>query len=142
MKNILVVYDQPDIFCLIHKLLNIKGFSVDFAFDWQEGFKKYVNNHFDMIITAVKMPKCNVNEVLTQIRRTSGHHMFLIGISRTTRQLTAKYFDVIFHKPFRLKTFSDKVQRLFQDDEKNKPAVNQTKSPFLQKTICETNHGY
>lgn len=117
MKSVLVVYNQPDIFFLIHELLNIKGYSVDFAFDWQEGLKKYLNNHFDMIITGAKIPKYMEHELSRQTRSSRRQHTFLIGISRTSRELNSKYFDAIFQKPFRLKTMVNNIQHLLQSEE-------------------------
>ncbi len=128
MKKILVVYDQPEIFYLMSEISSIKqtpvkGFFVDFAFDWQAGFKKYVNNHFDMIISGLPMPKYVRHELSKEIRNSNGHHTFLIGISRTPRELISKYYDVIFQKPFRLKNMMDKVRHLLQGEEECKMAV-------------------
>ncbi len=116
MKRIIVIDDDPNVVYFIHEALSIKKFFVDFAFDGEEGFKKYLSDHFDLVIIDMQMPKCNGNDVAKKIRELNFNQSFLIGISGTPRKISEYYFDDIIHKPFRLKTLFDKVQILLKKE--------------------------
>ncbi len=117
MKNILVIDDDPDVVYFLHEALSIKQFFVDFAFDGEEGFKKYLSDHFDLIIIDMQMPKCNGNEVAKKIRELNINQSFLIGISGLPGKILKHYYDDIIYKPFRLKILLNKVQKLLHKRE-------------------------
>ncbi len=125
MKRILLIDDDPDVVYLIHEALSMKKFLVNFAFDGEEGLRKCFSDYFDLVIIDMEMPKLKGLEVSKQIRNSKNHHSILIGISGTPRKLSRKHFDAVFHKPFRLKTFLNKVQYLLQETgEQNDIAIN------------------
>ncbi len=118
MKKILVIDDDTDVAYFIYEALSTKKFSVDFAFDGEEGLTKYLSDHFDMVIIDMQMPKSNGNEVAKKIKELNVNQSFLIGISGTPRKILRKYFDDILHKPFPLKILLDKVQKFFNKKER------------------------
>lgn len=68
MFKVLVVEDDNNIRSLVSKFLENEGFEVSQAVDGHEGLKIYEEQHFDILITDVMMPKTDGNELANIIR--------------------------------------------------------------------------
>ena len=68
MKKILLIEDEPDISELIKVFLESYRFKVVTALDGEDGFKKFLNEHPDLIILDVILPKLNGFEVCRKIK--------------------------------------------------------------------------
>lgn len=66
--RILVVEDEAKTAAYLSKGLSENGFAVDQAFDGEEGLYYVNNNHYDLIILDVMLPKISGWEVMKKIR--------------------------------------------------------------------------
>lgn len=70
-NKILIIEDDKSISEMVKNYLIKDGFSVDTAFDGEEGVEKFLRGNFDMIILDIMMPKLDGMEVLRLIREKS-----------------------------------------------------------------------
>ena len=68
MTKILIVDDEKDIVETMAFMLKSKGFETIFAYDGEEGLKLAKEEHPDLIILDVMMPKINGWDVCREIR--------------------------------------------------------------------------
>jgi two-component system, OmpR family, alkaline phosphatase synthesis response regulator PhoP len=66
--KILVVEDEEAIRMTLEDRLQSEGYSVDFAVDGEQGFKKATQGEFDLIVLDIMMPKKNGFDVCRDIR--------------------------------------------------------------------------
>ena len=64
----LVVDDEPKICQLLEQILSAKGCSVRLAGDGLEALAKFEQQHADVVITDIKMPKLNGIELLRELK--------------------------------------------------------------------------
>lgn len=67
--NILIVDDEEDIRDILYELLEDFGHRVELAVDGLDGYKKFRENSFDVIISDVMMPNKTGPEMLAMIRQ-------------------------------------------------------------------------
>ncbi len=67
MPNILIIDDEKAIRNVLKEILNNEGFSVEEATDGEEGFKKFSNATFDVVLCDIKMPKLDGLEFLQKV---------------------------------------------------------------------------
>lgn len=68
-KNILVVDDDKDIRELIAVYLKAEDFYVDKACNGEEALKMMEENHYDLVLLDIMMPKMDGLETLINIRK-------------------------------------------------------------------------
>ncbi len=66
MANILVIDDEKSIRNVLKDILGNEGYKVDEAADGEEGFKKFSENNYDVILCDIKMPKLDGIEFLSK----------------------------------------------------------------------------
>ncbi len=67
MKRILIIDDENSIRRTLRDILENEGYAIDDAPDGLEGLKLVKNNHYDVILCDIKMPKMDGLEVLDKI---------------------------------------------------------------------------
>lgn len=67
MPNILIIDDEKAIRNVLKEILGNEGFSVEEASDGEEGFKKFSNATFDVVLCDIKMPKLDGIEFLQKV---------------------------------------------------------------------------
>ena len=67
-KRLLIVDDDKQIRELLAFDISHSGYIVDTAVDGQEGLNKALENHYDLILLDVMMPKMNGYDVCKNIR--------------------------------------------------------------------------
>jgi YesN/AraC family two-component response regulator len=70
MKSILVVDDNIMMRKLIINLFSRDEFAIDEASDGREGLDKMSDNHYDLVITDIVMPKMEGIEMILQAKRS------------------------------------------------------------------------
>ena len=70
-KRVLVVDDEELIVKGIHFSLGQDGMEVDCAYDGEEGLQKVKENHYDVVLLDIMLPKMDGFEVCRQIREFS-----------------------------------------------------------------------
>ena len=81
-KRILIIDDDDQIRDLLEFDISSSGYIVDTASDGEEGLKKALENHYDLILLDVMMPKMNGYDVCKNIR--------LANVTTPVLMLTAK----------------------------------------------------
>jgi len=112
MPNILVIDDEKSIARMLFKALTKYGYNVETATGGQEGIKKFVEGHFDLVITDVLMPGIDGNLVARNIRNSPRKTTPIIGISGTPWLFENDDFDVVLSKPFSIMPIIDAVKSL------------------------------
>lgn len=72
-RSILVVEDSITSRVLLKNILESAGYKVTVASDGVDGFDKFDNNQFDLVITDVEMPRMNGFELTKKIRTETEH---------------------------------------------------------------------
>ena len=70
MAKILIIEDEEPIRRVLVRILTEEdsSFDVHEAIDGKDGLKKLDNNHFDLVLCDIKMPKCDGIEVLEKVK--------------------------------------------------------------------------
>ena len=70
-KRVLIIDDEENIRYMLQLILEDEGYEVELANDGAEGIEKIRSNHFDFVISDIKMPKMSGLEVLTSVIESS-----------------------------------------------------------------------
>lgn len=103
LQKILLIDDQTSIRTILSMLLTELGHKVEVAENGEEGIRLF-NNHgdFDLIITDIRMPKMDGNEVAMQIRNSDRANTPLVAMTGFPEEAQAELFDCTLVKPFKL----------------------------------------
>ena len=114
MSTILVIDDEHGILQLLHQALTKYGHIVETAKDGLEGIRKFDDGCFDIVITDIRMPIIDGNDVAAHIRKSEKQCIPVIGISGTPWLLEGDNFDMVLSKPFTLKQLLKSIRSLLQ----------------------------
>ena len=67
-KKVLVVEDHHDTSFMLCRLLKLEGYEVEHAIDGMVGYSTATNEHPDLIVTDIQMPRMNGIEMIKRIR--------------------------------------------------------------------------
>lgn len=113
MKILLVDNDKHSISVMIN-LLKYNN-TLEIAADGREALDLYNANHYDVVITEIKIPKMNGIELLKAIRERSKQTRVVIITGHTnTENISAAVshgVDAYFSKPFNVKNFMDTISK-------------------------------
>lgn len=82
--TILIIEDEKKLSAILKKALKSELYSVDVAFDGQEGFKKALKNNYDLIILDIMLPKKDGITVCKELREKQVHTPIVILTARGT----------------------------------------------------------
>jgi len=68
MSNILIVDDEKAIRKTLSEILSFEGYRIDEAGDGEEGFRKFRDKEYDVILCDIKMPKMDGIEFLDKAK--------------------------------------------------------------------------
>ncbi len=71
MANILVIDDERAIRNVLKEILSNEGYKVDEAVDGEEGYAKFLNNNYNLVLCDIKMPKMDGIEFLQKANATN-----------------------------------------------------------------------
>ncbi|HHQ4568821.1 TPA: response regulator, partial [Aeromonas hydrophila] len=70
MHKILLVDDDLELTQLLTEILTLEGFQVTVAEDGEEGLQRLAEQHFNLVLLDVMMPKLNGFAMLARLRKT------------------------------------------------------------------------
>lgn len=112
MALILVIDDQKSIRTIIALVLKDFGHEVELAEDGQQGIELLKGlRDFDMVITDIKMPNKDGNEVARHIRKSDKASVPVVAITAFPAEAEMELFDYTITKPFMLENLRDVVTR-------------------------------
>jgi DNA-binding response OmpR family regulator len=114
MPKILVIDDGDNIREMLSDYLKNAGYDVVTAKDGEEGFQKFNESNFDLVITDFEMPRCNGNKVAEKIYNKT-KNIPIIGMTATPSDFDRNYFNVIIEKPFTLDVLSKSIKSVIQN---------------------------
>ena len=113
-KKILVVDDESGIRFLLSEVLMNKGFEVSLASDGQESLDKLEQDHFDLVVTDINMPRLDGVAMLKRMKRTGRDEKIIImtGNPADQRLLDKEglpHVESRLFKPFGIESFLNVV---------------------------------
>jgi CheY-like chemotaxis protein len=111
MCRILVIDDESHIRSMLSGLLDSLGYEVEVAEDGEKGIKLFDEmGDFDLIISDIRMPNMDGNEVARYIRNSDKSGTPLIAMTGFPEELQLEMFDAFLSKPFNLRDLSHMVR--------------------------------
>ena len=119
MKKILLAEDDPNLGMLLQDYLQLKGkFEVVLCQDGEEALKTFNNQHFDMCIFDVMMPKKDGFTLGKDIRRINSKIPIIYATAKTMIEDKAEAYnlggDDYITKPFRIEELLFRINALFK----------------------------
>ncbi len=111
MHRILVIDDDPHIRSILSGLLDALGYEVEVAEDGEKGIKLFDEmGDFDLVISDIRMPNMDGNDVARYIRNSDKSGTPLIAMSGFQEELQQEMFDAFLSKPFNLRDLSHLIR--------------------------------
>ena len=118
-KSVLCVDDDPGIRELLYEIISRLGHSTITAVDGIDAMEKLADDHFDIVITDINMPRMDGIELIKRIK-TEFDDVDVIAI--TAYEMTYKYTDIIalgasdfISKPFNVNELEAKLNRILRE---------------------------
>ena len=114
-ETILVVEDQPAVADLVVSALDASGYRLLVASNGLEALELYQQDHVDLIVTDVIMPKMNGPRLIAELRRL-GHDPAVLFMSGYTNEGLNRLHDFdqdvdVLRKPFEVADLTMRVKR-------------------------------
>ncbi|RMF94517.1 MAG: response regulator [Candidatus Schekmanbacteria bacterium] len=114
--SVLVIEDDEVFKQFLKKFLKEKGMNVSLASNGLEGLAKIEKQHFDLIITDLKMPKMNGMDFLKELKNKKGNDVAVIVL--TAYGEMDNYVQAIdwgvyefLHKPVDVEVLSEIIEK-------------------------------
>lgn len=106
-QKVLLVEDDPNLGMLLQDYLQLKGkYEVSLAKDGEEGFRFFTNDHYDICILDVMMPKKDGFTLGREIRKINPNVPIIFATAKTMIEDKSEAFtlggDDYITKPFRI----------------------------------------
>ena len=121
--NILLIEDEEKIARFMELELKYEGFDVAIASDGEEGYKKFSNEKFDLIILDLMLPKLNGLEICKKIKKTSDIPIIMVTAKSDVADIVNGFeigADDYLTKPFNMEELIARIKRFL----KNKKDLN------------------
>jgi CheY-like chemotaxis protein len=111
--------DDPGLRQLVHWALEQKGYRVTDAVDGAAALEAIENNHFDLVLTDLLMPRVNGISVLEAVKACDPHTPVIImtgtqDVSFLVRAVRSRVDDYLL-KPFQMSEMCDRISRCLED---------------------------
>ena len=113
MDHILVIEDQDGLLNFLREALTLMGYKVNVAHDGEEGIELFNNREdFDLVITDIRMPRMDGNEVAKHIRSSDKPKTPIVAITGFGDGVQKGLFDVSLLKPFKVQALLGAIRSL------------------------------
>jgi CheY-like chemotaxis protein len=124
MALVLVIDDQESIRTIMAMLLEELGHHVELANDGQKGIELLNGlSHFDLVITDIKMPNKDGNDVARHIRRSNATGTPVVAMTAFPEEAEIELFDCTLTKPFKLEKLRETVSRFTDFNYRRSPGL-------------------
>lgn len=116
-KKILIIDDERIMVKGLKFSLEQDGYETDAAYDGEEGLNKALNEHYDLIILDIMLPKINGLEVCRQVREQSSVPIIMLTAKGDDMDkiLGLEYgADDYLAKPFNILELKARVKAIFR----------------------------
>ena len=111
MAQALIIDDEKNILNILRTLLVKLDFEVKMTHDGREGIELFEDgNYFDLVITDIRMPRADGNQVAKHIRGSDKPDTPIVAISGYGKEIVKGIFDFSITKPFRLETIINVIK--------------------------------
>jgi len=124
--SVLIVDEESLIRKILARIVTREGYAVTEAVDGREALEKMSQTQYDFVISAIKLPKMNGFELLTEIKTSYPETMVLL-ITAYTNDVSAE--DVLTHgadyyvtRPFKNVEIARTLSALYLKLQKNRSA--------------------
>jgi len=145
-EKILIVDDTPDTVELLTKRLRAEGYDTEAARDGEEALRKIHEDHPDLVILDVMMPKMDGYEVCRRLREDDDRRSYRILMLTAKSQVPDKVrgldigADSYLTKPFDYKELAAMIRRLLARKEAGQREVRTEKLAALDQVVDEVSH--
>jgi CheY-like chemotaxis protein len=117
MEKILIIDDNQLVLEIMDMILRRSGYDVTMAHDGNEGIELLkTNNDFRAVITDIRMPGSDGNQVAEYIRRNENlQNTPIVAITAFQNEAKFELFDSLLTKPFEMKDLIKTVYSLLAD---------------------------
>jgi len=114
MGNILIIDDEKNICYILRLALTGWGYEVKIAYDGEEGIALFTKDYnFDLVVTDIRMPGMDGNEVAKYIRSSDRSDTPIVVItSFDGEDINRELFNFLLIKPFDLEVLKEVIRSL------------------------------
>ena len=117
MASVLVIDDQKAIRTVLAMVLEDLGHEVELAENGEQGIELLNgSSNFDLVITDIRMPNTDGNEVVRHIRASQRSTTPVVAITGFPEDVDTELFDYTIIKPFKLEKLRTIVDRFTNFD--------------------------
>jgi len=110
MCRILVIEDENDIRWILKKILKENGYEVVAAEDGDKGLELFEEiQDLDLVITDIRMPGKDGNEVARYIRGSDRFYIPIVAITGCPNETQKEFFDLVLPKPLKLEDLMEMI---------------------------------
>jgi FixJ family two-component response regulator len=117
-RNILVVDDEPLVAKSCLRALKPKGYEVTTTLSGREGLERALSEHFDLVVTDLKMPDLDGMELIRELHRKRPELAMVVitgyGTVNSAIEATKMGVSEFIEKPFTPEEIAAAVERTFE----------------------------
>jgi CheY-like chemotaxis protein len=111
MNSILIIDDDDHIGMILSQVLSDHDYQVQYAHNGKEGIKLFNSTcKFDLLITDIRMPEIDGNELARYIRSSTESKTPIVAITGFSHEADVELFDFMLMKPFSLEALLKSVE--------------------------------
>lgn len=122
--RIFILEDNVILSKQIKTFLELKGYFVENDFDPERAMQKILDEHFDVLVLDINLPKMDWLEFCQKLRSKWMNIWILMLTSRTTKQDVVKWLEIwaddYLGKPFDYDELNARINALYRRDSNNK----------------------
>ena len=100
--KILIIEDNQVVLDTLSEGLRYKGFDVQSYTDPVEGLKQFFTFEPDIVITDLRMPEMDGNQIASTIKKSKNHAPRVVCITGNVADAIPENFDIVMQKPVSL----------------------------------------